>query len=72
VVKEISIESKNDVKATENSALRRRQKAFYFYDTCGTMLTVWVSGGNSVSDAALASTAFNYAAGWMNAGGGCY
>nr|WP_162988909.1 hypothetical protein [Pedobacter schmidteae] len=72
-VKKAAKLNKSDAKTveTEKTAFRR-QKAFYFYDSCGQMLTVWVSAGNSVSDASMAQTAYNYAGGYANAGGGCF
>lgn len=72
-VKKASNLNKSDAKTaeTEKTAFRR-QMAFQFYDNCGQMLTVWVSAGNSVSNASMAQTAYNYACGYANAGGGCF
>jgi hypothetical protein len=50
----------------------RRQMAFTFYDNCGGSLTVYVSGGNALPDSEFAQTAYNYACGYANAGGGCF
>ncbi|SMC67451.1 hypothetical protein SAMN04488524_1872 [Pedobacter africanus] len=72
-VKKATSLNKSEAKKTETEkAAFRRQMAFQFYDNCGQMLTVWVSAGNSVSNASMAQTAYNYACGYANAGGGCF
>lgn len=72
-VKKASSLNKSNTQTTETEkAAFRRQMAFQFYDNCGQMLTVWVSAGNSVSNASMAQTAYNYACGYANAGGGCF
>jgi hypothetical protein len=74
-VKEVSTESKNTVKVIEmkgDESAFRRQIAFTFHDNCGGTLTVYVSAGNAVPTSSMATTAYNYASGWLNAGGGCF
>lgn len=71
-VKKASLNNSNAKTAETKKTAFRRQMAFYFYDNCGQMLTVWVSAGNSVSNASMAQTAYNYACGYANAGGGCF
>ncbi|MCK7554634.1 hypothetical protein MKQ70_06300 [Chitinophaga sedimenti] len=71
----VSADTKNTVKVIEmkgDESAFRRQIAFTFHDNCGGTLTVYVSAGNSVSTASMATTAYNYACGYANAGGGCF
>jgi hypothetical protein len=72
VKKAANLNNSNAKTAESEKTAFRKQVAFQFYDNCGQMLTVWVSAGNSVSTASMAQTAYNYACGYANAGGGCF
>ncbi|TWR26752.1 hypothetical protein FPZ42_06860 [Mucilaginibacter achroorhodeus] len=65
----------NDVQvSTERQAndMFRRQMAFGFRDSCGKVMIVYVSGGNSLSDVTLWNAAADYAESQMNMVTGCF